>query len=101
MRFEEVLPALRAGKRVKPTRMHLSLWRPEDSARIVSLIEDDWEIVIEHKLCWHCGGKMKPDWGRFPRPVGKDCIIRCVECGVQGPFAEIEELAWQLWDKKA
>ena len=100
MKFEDVLPALRRGEKVRR-----EIWSRDTEPlckgdRIAeyhlttnALLADDWEVVSEHAPCWNCGGRM------MMSGVYRHYVV-CL-CGVQGPHSETEAEAWRLWDAHA
>jgi hypothetical protein len=110
MRFEEVLPALREGKKVYRKCFGESNWTnmPDityylhrfvpkyDAGNMINA--DDWEIVEEHKRCpgCNCEGLQSRYRNGF--------IIECagpIPCFATYPPQPTPELAWAIWDKRA
>jgi hypothetical protein len=89
MKLEEVMPALRAGKKIKLKEwtdlsyIDNSIASCVGSIQISYLFRDDWEIV-EEKKCYLCNGHNKLLATPLHQYQGYPCkIINCPECCVR------------------
>jgi hypothetical protein len=106
MKFEEVLPALREGKRIwRPCFGPTPGWNKEffyrDKVELIApqiwkcIMADDWEIVgEEHKRCPFCGGK--PDL----IGAGVRGWVICTKCRTETQIYDTHSEAWAAWDKR-
>ena len=100
MTFEEVLPALRSGRKIKKSGWEL-VWPTAGlsySASTQHLVNDlcgsDWEIAEEHRLCPFCGKEAHlVSRGEFH-------YASCSLCGSTGPERDDQKWAWEAWDRR-
>lgn len=111
MKLEEVLPALREGKKIKRKgwrnqeyirKCHVFTFEPiinEDNAfyalTIIDLWADDWEIVIESKKV-KLRDLTETQFEKWTfKNCGwyncKDCVFKSVNCGTVSPYYWIKD----------
>lgn len=117
MKFEEVLPALRDGKKIRGKRTGelkhddifslIFRWQTESAYgqsatghyTFLGMLDDDWEIVEETSLpCPFCGeGKVM----YTASTTGRVAMVQCSNknCHALGPQADSMENAIKLWNK--
>lgn len=108
MKFEEILPALRNGKKIRrkewPGEIFISQNRKimqVATLYVSSLFADDWEIVEETPLpCPFCG-ENKFDWrtGMIAGYQQNPTSVGCVLCSAYGPYGKDRTEAIELWNR--
>jgi hypothetical protein len=107
MKFEEVLPALREGKKIRKTCWtNGGYFLSKGTAlSLDEMLADYWEIVEEdHKPCPGCGMKGRLFSQKDEMKVNKDeHMIECsapTPCFATTPWVDTPEEAWAAWDKR-
>ena len=101
MKFEEVLPALRNGKKIR-----CESWEPnqytclndEDCFSIDDILNNDWEIIDEPKYDWDYIIKNKcPCWFWDNDEENKVlCILNSIEADIEFPYKDcITTTGWK------
>lgn len=99
MRLEEVLPAYRAGKRIRRKSWAVGLHAGDGHGSCdVWFDADDWEVVpTPHKACPFCGGS---GYDAGSHDSGCHWIV-CESCRSSTGNKKTAEQAWELWDRRA
>jgi Lar family restriction alleviation protein len=95
MKFEEVLPALREGRRIKRRSFSWYLG-PNDALEIEHILADDWEIVENVNPCPFCGGGKNKIVNRYTPSLG--FYVYCCNCETAGPRGRNREEAIAKWN---
>lgn len=97
MKFEDVLPAFREGKKIQRKTRSIQLHRSESESTyftINGILADDWEIEEETPLpCPFCGDNATHN--------GQNLRVFCqnTKCHAAGPESRFKTEAIELWNK--